>query len=234
MKILAEGTITRPVLIVADKFSRAAVDAHFAAYLAEMRRQLGPDGGAVAFDDQGAITCVGCECAAQSAGMMSSSTWFQIFPDLLTSPSGTQARSTSKRDARPPCSSRSTMSAVPPASSTDKVVMVEPVGRPTVTIDRLAGSEQKPDVLLLDVQMPKLTGFEVVELVGRDGDGEAFRGEVRFQPGVGADAIGTVPAPGGKGEAARIGREARLDELVRLDLRARDASAEGELPLLVG
>jgi len=31
-----------------------------------------------------------------------------------------------------------------------------------------AVSEHKPDLLLLDVQMPKLTGFEVVELVGRD------------------------------------------------------------------
>jgi len=29
-------------------------------------------------------------------------------------------------------------------------------------------SELKPDLLLLDVQMPKLTGFEVVELVGRE------------------------------------------------------------------
>lgn len=31
-----------------------------------------------------------------------------------------------------------------------------------------AVTELKPDLLLLDVQMPKLTGFEVVELVGRD------------------------------------------------------------------
>ncbi len=31
-----------------------------------------------------------------------------------------------------------------------------------------AVSEAKPDLLLLDVQMPKLTGFEVIELVGRD------------------------------------------------------------------
>jgi two-component system LytT family response regulator len=31
-----------------------------------------------------------------------------------------------------------------------------------------AVSEVKPDLLLLDVQMPKLTGFEVVELVGRE------------------------------------------------------------------
>ena len=31
-----------------------------------------------------------------------------------------------------------------------------------------AVSELAPDLLLLDVQMPKLTGFEVVELVGRD------------------------------------------------------------------
>ena len=29
-------------------------------------------------------------------------------------------------------------------------------------------SEAKPDLLLLDVQMPKLDGFEVLELVGRD------------------------------------------------------------------
>ena len=29
-------------------------------------------------------------------------------------------------------------------------------------------AEQKPDLLLLDVQMPKLDGFEVLELVGRD------------------------------------------------------------------
>ena len=31
-----------------------------------------------------------------------------------------------------------------------------------------AVSELKPDLLFLDVQMPKLNGFEVVELVGRD------------------------------------------------------------------
>src|SRR5262249_37171365 len=31
-----------------------------------------------------------------------------------------------------------------------------------------AVAELKPDVLILDVQMPKLTGFEVLELVGRD------------------------------------------------------------------
>jgi two-component system LytT family response regulator len=31
-----------------------------------------------------------------------------------------------------------------------------------------AVSDLKPDLLLLDVQMPKLTGFEVVELVGRE------------------------------------------------------------------
>jgi two-component system LytT family response regulator len=31
-----------------------------------------------------------------------------------------------------------------------------------------AVSEQRPDLLLLDVQMPKLSGFEVLELVGKD------------------------------------------------------------------
>src|SRR6266481_4611068 len=31
-----------------------------------------------------------------------------------------------------------------------------------------AVSELRPDVLLLDVQMPKLDGFEVLELVGKD------------------------------------------------------------------
>ena len=31
-----------------------------------------------------------------------------------------------------------------------------------------AVAEQRPDLLLLDVQMPKLDGFEVLELVGRD------------------------------------------------------------------
>src|SRR5882724_222185 len=31
-----------------------------------------------------------------------------------------------------------------------------------------AVSELQPDLLILDVQMPKLTGFEVLELVGRD------------------------------------------------------------------
>src|SRR4249920_2251904 len=31
-----------------------------------------------------------------------------------------------------------------------------------------AVSELQPDLLLLDVQMPKLNGFEVLELVGRD------------------------------------------------------------------
>src|SRR2546423_6052761 len=31
-----------------------------------------------------------------------------------------------------------------------------------------AVAEQKPDLVLLDVQMPKLDGFEVLELLGRD------------------------------------------------------------------
>ena len=31
-----------------------------------------------------------------------------------------------------------------------------------------AVAEKKPDLLILDVQMPKLDGFEVLELVGRD------------------------------------------------------------------
>jgi two-component system LytT family response regulator len=31
-----------------------------------------------------------------------------------------------------------------------------------------AVSELKPDLLLLDVQMPKLDGFEVLELIGQD------------------------------------------------------------------
>ena len=31
-----------------------------------------------------------------------------------------------------------------------------------------AVSEHKPDLLFLDVQMPKLTGFDVLELIGTD------------------------------------------------------------------
>ncbi len=36
-------------------------------------------------------------------------------------------------------------------------------------------AEMAPDLLLLDVQMPKLTGFEVLELVGRDGSLVEYR-----------------------------------------------------------
>ena len=46
----------------------------------------------------------------------------------------------------------------PPAASTDKVVMVEPVGRPSVTIDRLAGSEQKP--VTFRIKLNGITGTE--------------------------------------------------------------------------
>jgi hypothetical protein len=46
----------------------------------------------------------------------------------------------------------------PPAASTDKVVMVEPVGRPTVTIDRLAGSEQKP--VTFKIKLNGITGTD--------------------------------------------------------------------------
>src|SRR5450631_4442334 len=37
-----------------------------------------------------------------------------------------------------------------------------------------AVTEQKPDLLFLDVQMPKLDGFEVLELIGRDAAGVVF------------------------------------------------------------
>jgi len=46
----------------------------------------------------------------------------------------------------------------PPAASTDKVVMVEPVGRPSVTIDRLAGSEQKP--VTFKIKLNGITGTD--------------------------------------------------------------------------
>ena len=37
-----------------------------------------------------------------------------------------------------------------------------------------AASELKPDLLFLDIQMPKLDGFEVLELIGRDTAGVIF------------------------------------------------------------
>ncbi len=37
-----------------------------------------------------------------------------------------------------------------------------------------AASEMKPDLLFLDIQMPKLDGFEVLELIGRDTAGVIF------------------------------------------------------------
>src|SRR5882757_7476130 len=37
-----------------------------------------------------------------------------------------------------------------------------------------AASELKPDLLFLDIQMPKLDGFEVLELIGRDSAGVIF------------------------------------------------------------
>jgi two-component system, LytTR family, response regulator len=58
-----------------------------------------------------------------------------------------------------------------------KVVSEYLAGQPDVTVVAecangfeavKAVTENKPDLLLLDVQMPKLNGFEVVELIGRD------------------------------------------------------------------
>jgi hypothetical protein len=46
----------------------------------------------------------------------------------------------------------------PPAASQDKVVMVEPAGRPSVTIDRLAGSEQKP--VTFKIRLNGITGTD--------------------------------------------------------------------------
>src|SRR6202041_693155 len=37
-----------------------------------------------------------------------------------------------------------------------------------------AANELKPDLLFLDIQMPKLDGFEVLELIGRDAAGVVF------------------------------------------------------------
>jgi len=45
-----------------------------------------------------------------------------------------------------------------PAASADKVVMVEPAGRPTVTIDRLAGGEQKP--VTFKIKLNGVTGTD--------------------------------------------------------------------------
>src|SRR5271169_6747845 len=37
-----------------------------------------------------------------------------------------------------------------------------------------AANELKPDLLFLDIQMPKLDGFEVLDLIGRDAAGVIF------------------------------------------------------------
>ena len=37
-----------------------------------------------------------------------------------------------------------------------------------------AANELKPDLLFLDIQMPKLDGFEVLDLIGRDAAGVVF------------------------------------------------------------
>jgi hypothetical protein len=45
-----------------------------------------------------------------------------------------------------------------PAANQDKVIMVEPKGRPTVTIDRLAGNEKKP--VIFKIRLNGISGAE--------------------------------------------------------------------------